>query len=334
MNYNNIFSPDLQELDEVLNDFSPTGAKRPWREKKMKNELLAMSYDIVNPSKAARLRACGSNLAFRVYPDGTKRLDSMVSCRVRLCPLCSWRRALKTYGNVREITQYIHEKHRYNFILLTLTVKNCEPEKLSKTIDFLFESFNRFCLLKAFKQAVKGWYRALEITHNLADNTYHPHFHIILAVNQSYFTSRDYIPQKMWREMWQNSARLDYAPQVDIRRVKQKQDDFGHDVVDLAGACAEIAKYTVKDSDYIIPDDWDLTIDTVRLLDAALNNRRLIGYGGVFRDVRKLLHLQDEETGDLVNVDANQIDKNDDDYVLQVYYWHSGFRQYMGKQVK
>lgn len=317
---------------QVLQDISGTGSERPWREKKMKNELLAIAYDSINPSKANRLRSCGSYLAFREYPDGTKKLDSMSSCRVRLCPICSWRRAMRTYGNVREITDYISENYNYQYILLTLTIRNCEPEDLNSTIDYLFESFNRFCLLKAFKQAVQGWYRALEITHNLENNTFHPHFHLILAVRPSYFTSRYYLSQAAWRDMWARSARLNYAPQVDVRRVKNKTDEKGNEIVDLAGACAEIAKYTVKDSDYIIPDDWDLTVDTVRLLDWTLANRRLIGYGGIFKDVRKLLKLQDEDTGDYINVGDNLIDVSDKNYKLVTYYWYSGYRQYISKE--
>lgn len=314
------------EFQEVLKDVSPTGSERPWSDKKMKNELLAIAYENINPLKSSRLRACGQALTFRVYDDGTKKLESMTSCRVRLCPLCSWRRALKTYSNVRQIVEYLHREKKQEFLFLTLTIKNVEALELSRTIDFLFESFNRFALLMPFKRAVNGWYRALEITHNIETDTFHPHFHCLLAVNKSYFTSRYYLSQKKWADLWKSSARLSYDPLVDIRRIKKDADT---DEIHFAEACAEVAKYTVKDSDFIIPDDWDLTVDTVSALDYALANRRLIGYGGNFREVRRLLQLQDEDTGDLVNVGDN-VDKNDENYKLQTFYWYSGYRQYVG----
>lgn len=67
------------ELSVFLDDRSATGRVRPWREKKIANELLAIAYDSVNPDKAARLRGCGSYLSFAVQPDGEKRLVGMES---------------------------------------------------------------------------------------------------------------------------------------------------------------------------------------------------------------------------------------------------------------
>ena len=45
---------------------------------------------------------------------------------------------------------------------------------------------------KKVKNVVIGYFRGLEVTHNLDKNsndydTYHPHFNIILMVNKSYF---------------------------------------------------------------------------------------------------------------------------------------------------
>lgn len=323
-----IIGCQYDEYLEPLSDLGRDGAERPWREKKMQNEMLALAYDVVDPHKAARLRHCCSYVAFKMFPDGTKRLDSISSCRVRLCPVCAWRRSLKTYANVRKICTYLQASEQQRFVLLTLTVKNCKPEQLDTTLNGLFASLNRFALLKPFKNAFTGWYRSLEITHNLENNTFHPHFHIICSCNKSYFTSRNYLSHAKILQMWKESARLDYDPQVDIRRVKVYQDQNGVDVVDLAGACAEIAKYSVKDSDYIIPDDWDLTIDTVDLLDKVLYKRRLVGYGGLFRFAHKKLNLDDEDTGDLTNIEDLDIHPDDTDYTLVIYTWYSGYRQY------
>ena len=46
---------------------------------------------------------------------------------------------------------------------------------------------------KEVKSIVKGYIRKLEVTYNSdmsskSYDTYHPHFHVVIAVNKSYFT--------------------------------------------------------------------------------------------------------------------------------------------------
>jgi plasmid rolling circle replication initiator protein Rep len=82
---------------EILTDTSSTGRVRPWREYKMANELLAMVYDSINPKKAGRLRDCADWLGFRIDEEGRKKLVEANFCHVRLCPMCQWRRSIKSY---------------------------------------------------------------------------------------------------------------------------------------------------------------------------------------------------------------------------------------------
>jgi Plasmid rolling circle replication initiator protein and truncated derivatives len=106
-----------------------------------------------------------------------------------------------------------------------LTCRNVEGLELSDTLDN-FKGFDRLFKRKQVKQSVKGWFRALEVTHNLDEtsefyDTYHPHFHIILMVNKSYFNMPElYISQEKWTSLWQESLQVDYPPVVDIRAFK------------------------------------------------------------------------------------------------------------------
>ena len=313
---------DMQEVvGAPLEDVSASGRVRPWRWKKVANEVLAMAYDTVDADKAARLRDCGSYLAFNIHPDGSKELAAMVSCRVRLCPICAWRRSLKVYAHTMAILDYMAKQRQYSYVMLTLTVENCAGDKLSNTLDNIFAAWGRMSRRVEFTRAVRGWYRGLEVTHNVdphskAYDTYHPHLHCLLAVNPSYYTSRNYVSQARWTQLWQESLRVDYTPVVDIRRVKGT----------TAAAIAEVSKYAAKEGDYIIPDDWDLTVDTVATLDAALAHRRLVAYGMDMLNAKRALALDDEETGDLVHVD-NQPDTAEVGHVV-TYYWYTGYRQY------
>lgn len=306
----------------------------------MANELLSIAYESINRSKSERLKACGKVLTFTVdRQTGQKVLTNAESCRVRLCPLCSWRRSLKNFWNTIKIVRWLkanesrQEVGKHSYIFITLTVKNCRGDALSATIDDLFAAVKRLYERKEIKKAFRGMVRNLEITHNVNPvskdyDTFHPHFHMIAAVRPSYFASKDYLSKKRIAEIWKESLRVDYDPVVDVRRVKARS-DTGSDPDDCgaAQAVAECSKYAAKAADYIIPDDWDLTVETVRVLDAALDRRRLINYSGIFREVKQLLSLEDAEDGDLVKV-GDEMPKLSEDTYTETYWWYSGYRQY------
>lgn len=318
-------SEDKPSIDAVLlSDKGRNGKERPWRKYKMANEYLSMAYQNIDTKKADRLKACGKVLTFEVDAQGNKRLVQAESCRVRLCPLCSWRRSLKSYYNTMKIVDYINTNYaRTSYIFVTLTVQNCKGDKLSQTLDLLFAALQRLTQRKEIKSVWRGSVRNVEVTHNVNINsswydTYHPHIHILVAVNQSYFKDKRYISRDKLKRLWGECLRVEYEPQVDIRACK------GTD----AHAVAECSKYATKASDYLIFDDWDLTVETVRTLDRALANRRLINYSGIFRDVKRILALDDVEDGSLVNIGDNseigEVVKREN------YFWYSGYRQYFG----
>lgn len=344
-----IFQEPLKVLDietkVALEDKSASGRVQPWREKKLKNELLSAVYDSINSSKAERLCSCSTFLCYSVDENRAKHLERANFCRVRLCPICSWRRARKIYAQVSRVLSVLQEEDKTAYLLLTLTVRNCQPSELGQTLDNLMRAWDVFLKTKEVKRVVKGWYRGLEITHDVDElitpkrykkakkyyddrglkvgdanpnyNLYHPHFHVLVAVNKSYFTNREYLSQKVWQALWARSAKLDYLPQVDVRRVS------GFTAKDVA----EVAKYSVKDSDYIIPDDWDLTVDTVQLLDRVLDRRRFMAFGGVMKQIHKALHLDDADSGDLIHVeDDSAVVKPDLEELC--FFWYSGYSQY------
>lgn len=319
-NYNEI-TPNCQAPPEQAARLVDQGGRIDWREKKMSNEHLALAFSAFDKNKAERLASCSTFLQFKLYSDGSKKLASMNSCHVRLCPICSWRRSLKVYSNIRQVTEYLTAKEQRRYVLVTLTVPNCSSEELSGVLDRMFKGFNRFNQLKPIKTAFTGFYRALEITRNcnpLSKNygTYHPHFHCLFSVKKSYFTSRYYLKKDKIAKLWQQSYRSDEKLIVDARKVRG----------DLSKSCAEVAKYSVKSSDIIIPEDLMLTSDIAQTLDRALERRRLISYGGELSKVRKLLQLEDEENGDLAHIE-NDV-PTEEDYQIVNYFWFSGFRDY------
>lgn len=311
---------DTQEI--LVDRKQGSGRVIDWRGRKLANEYLAMAFDEIHPHTAQRLRACASHLVYGVDDKGRKRLRRANFCRVRLCPICQWRKSLKLYGQMMRVMRYL-APCKYNYIFLTLTVKNVKLDKLTDALRRITTAFNRLSKYDDFNHAAVGWYRGTEITHNLDIDspdydTFHPHIHVVIAVMPSYFTSRYYISQAKWGELWQMALGVDYVPRVDVRKVKGN----------TAKAVCEATKYSAKSRDYIILDDWDLTIETVKGLDAALKNRRLIGFGGVFMQARRQLEQEDVETGDLLHTDNADGDESKDQYYTS-FGWHTGYCQYI-----
>lgn len=157
---------DYNTENEILKD-TKNGKDTDWRGKKINTLDLSDSYKRIGYNKKSiRVGECGDFLEFRLTADETLKLTRANFCKVRLCPMCSWRRSLKIFGQVSKIMDYVEENHNYRYIFLTLTVKNCYGEDLKDTLDLMTKAFNKMNQRKAFRQAVKGYFRSLEITYD------------------------------------------------------------------------------------------------------------------------------------------------------------------------
>lgn len=327
--YNNLLEENYTEkTGEILED-----GKRPWHENRGRSEKLAQYFKRADKKgKASRVNECARKPIFKECNCGHKNLAFANFCRERLCPMCAWRKSLRMFADLKKIACDIHhERPTVRWVMLTLTVKNVKSEELSLTIDMMFASYKRLFELKVVKKAVLGWFRALEVTYNEEQDTYHPHFHILLCVPSRYFTTSDYIKHEEWQQLWKESARLDYEPEVHIQTVKannRKSDDA------MAGAIAEVGKYATK-SQYL--DFDESVVDKIySVFDTALASRRLIAYGGLLRATKKKLKLEDVESAeiDLVNTDDKttgcQCPSCGSAMWLHVYEWHAGIKKYIG----
>ncbi|NLJ82544.1 MAG: protein rep [Bacteroidales bacterium] len=282
-------------------------------------------YRLHLENRSLRVKECGTFIEMRKYDkkyiaEGERewKLSTANFCRDRLCSMCNWRRSLKIFGQVSKIMDNIPDSYR--FIFLTLTVKNCKGSELKYTVRHLLSSFKKMANYKPFKQVFKGYFRTLECTHNHIENSYHPHLHVILAVNKSYFKSKNYISHSKFVEMWQKALKISYEPQVNIQKIKDER----HMV-------AEVAKYAVKSDDYIIEDNLEYTDEIVMNFIIGMSNVRLIAYGGIFNEVRKKLDLDDAENGDLVHVNNDTL-RSDVSYMVYNFHWSSGIRNYTLKK--
>lgn len=294
---------------------------------KNNTERLSCSYQRLHEYKRSkRVHFCANELAFG-HGEGDYKLHEATFCRDRLCPMCAARRARKAFSQVYQCCDHLR-KDGVRFLFLTLTVVNCSGDKLSETIDYMQKAFHKFVNYKRFKDSILGFFRALEITRNnrkrsKSYGTFHPHFHVVLAVPADYFTSGRYIKQEEFLKMWRKACKDDRISQVNIKTVK---DYMSSGVENLARACAEVAKYTMKSKDYLFRDDDQLTDDVVSILMKALRGRRLTAFGGAFAIVRDILNLDDIEDGDLVHTEAEA--KTADAVEMRRYSWSYRNKKY------
>lgn len=243
------------------------------------------------PEKESRLRDCAS--AIEINERG--QIVSANFCKNRYCPICQWRKSRKTFALAVNIQNKIEEKGNFQFLFLTLTLKN--SKNLSQGIDHILQSFKRLQDTKKFRRIVKGFIRTLEITYNQKTQEWHPHIHSIIAVDSNYFTEKElYTDYEQWRALWKTVAHVDYFPQCNIQKINEEE---------RTKAIAEISKYMVK------PIDLEISKESEEIYTHLLKStfgRRLSSAGGIYKEVaREMKNKYETETeeikkGDVLNL--------------------------------
>lgn len=237
--------------------------------KKNNQELILKIKKHISESSLELIEQCGSFLEMYSNKElDKKKLKTANFCKNRFCPMCNWRKSKKDALKVSILMQYIKEELGLEFVFITLTAPNVKGEELEQEIREYTKAFTNLTKRKEFIKINKGFVRKLEVTYNEENNTYHPHLHIIMAVNKSYFSGKTYISKKKLLELWKECKKDNTITQVDIKKV---------DTTDKK-AILEIAKYSAKDSDYLKSQE------VFDVFYKALKGKRLLTYTGVFKD--------------------------------------------------
>jgi len=274
--------------------------------KKPKNqEVITRVVKYLSLSGQERFRDCANWIEFYANKEADRLKVSRANfCGHRFCPMCAWRQAKKDALKIGVLMKYIEQEHDKAFIFVTLTAPNVKAEDLKTEITRYNKAFMKLAQRKAFKKINLGYIRKLEVTYNEERNDYHPHFHVVFAVNPSYFKSRDYIKQEIWLNEWRDVMGDVSITQVDVRKVRKNEN--GKEV-------NELAKYTAKDSDYGKSQE---IFDAFYL---ALKGRQVLTYNGLFADANKLFKA------DKLN---NYIGIDETEYVYMLLYrW--GLKEYV-----
>jgi len=258
-----------------------------YQPKKKRNlELINFMQDKLSQKGIERMFECSTFNQFITTKDKEKKkMIASNTCKNRFCPICTYRKARTDGLMVSVLMKSIQEEKNQEFLFLTLTTPNVKSSQLTSEIDRFNHSFKKLFARKQIKKSIKGYIRKLELTYNKERDDYNPHFHVILSVNKSYFTDKDYyISQKKWLEMWRECTGLnginedgtDEITQVHISKVRK-----GLGKNSETSAINEIAKYSAKDSDMLLSEE------IFNVFYENLKGRQLLTFNGLFKEYKK-----------------------------------------------
>ena len=192
-------------------------------------------------------------------------------CMNRFCPICMATKARKEAYMLLIILKFLSCAKGYEFIFLTLTVPNVAGDELVRELDEQYLALKRLIQRKEFKAISNGFIRKTEITYNQKRNDFHPHIHMLIAVNKSYFTEKSlYVSQHKWQEIWKKCKKDNSITQVHVKKANES-------------SFKELAKYEAKDFDML-----GYSQEVFDVFYKALKGRKTLTFNGCFQEAKKM----------------------------------------------
>lgn len=244
--------------------------------KKRENQIVVdFLLSIREIERADKILNCGTYVGITTI-DNIPKIVKADFCRERLCFVCAWRRQARFMAQMYPVLDILSKK-QYQFLFATLTIKNTQYNNLEEAVNKIMHGYEKLRHRRKIKKAWAGIVRSVELTYNQKNNTFHPHMHLLIAVTEDYFYSKDkYISQEELQRYWQESIGAEYAPIVDIRKVDSTEK-----------ASVEALKYALKPSK---------ATEALSAFFYIMRGRRLISFCGIFQKLRKELKYSDFET--------------------------------------
>lgn len=243
--------------------------------------------------RGERMASCAPYLIFRLLENQDSKevihkLRYAEFCRVRLCPICMWRKSMAWRARFYEAwPRIISEYPKARYFHLVLTVPNCEIFDLRSVLNSINEAWDRMASRNTWPAI--GFIRSVEVTRDRKGFA-HPHVHVLMMVNANYFDGKNYMSRDDWREYWLSALRIpldsNYIHPF-IRAIN------GLD--NLANTVLEVSKYAVKmkSMESILRNKpgqkWFLE------LDSQLSKTKAVTLGGIIRLMMRETEISDEE---------------------------------------
>lgn len=262
-------------------------------EKVVKTDTLKL-YEMLKNSEVANatartldvVKSCGDVVKYAIAYEGDmksvkhKKLLYTETCGNRWCLRCMQRKALSDALEIYTLANYLYTEKNYRFLFITLTAPNCSGNDLRDTISQFNKGVDRLFKREPYRSDFKAWITKVETTYNVKRKDYHPHLHVLVAVDKRYLKDSDrFVSNDRLRKDWREVFGDDTITQVDIKqasgRTKKKR----------MKSVLELAKYTAKPSHYLRDQKvFDTFFD-------AMKNRQALRFCGEFSELHKMYDL-------------------------------------------
>ena len=238
----------ITEGKTTLVDVSPNDWRfRRW--KRHSRKIAELYQETLLWKYGDRMEQCAKHLQFGATENGELILVEADFCRVRLCPICQWRRRLAVQARIFEALPGIlkeYSEEEYSWLFLTLSQRNCKPGGLKQQIGKMKKAWLKLSGQEGGKKSkfrerwpAVGALRSLEVTRKLEKDfnfTCHPHFHALRRVKNDSFEEQ-YRKHEDGIELWQKALGVDYKPTAHIKAIRS--DNLHHQI-------SELSKYITK----------------------------------------------------------------------------------------
>lgn len=247
--------------------------------------------------RADRMAHCSDVLEYKYCTDCDKlQVVRANLCRDRFCSVCQWRLALQRYAAMSRILDGIGNGYpEASYSLVTLTVRNCAPAELAKTVERINAAWHLCSNQRHIKSIIMGYAKSLELTYNRRTRTLHPHAHIIIMWADKEAQAHAGALVEAWlRACDKHSLTANIAAQ-NAQEIQAEEGDS------LRGAILETYKYAVKSKE-VISMPQDVMAEVVK----QWANKRLVSYGGKIKEYAKLTEAEcDVITDDNLEIDVS-----------------------------
>lgn len=250
------------------------------------SELIENERINLSKKRLKAIEECGTFLQFATDKEiQNRKLFSANFCGNRYCPICSKNKSLKDARDVKIITEYLRDLG-FEFLFATFTAPNCSQEELKEEITAYNKALERMFKRQKYN-FIKGYIRKLETTYNddkqsKSYGTFHPHFHVLIAIDKSYF-GRKYVSKQEWLIDWQKAMRDSSITQVDIKKVSLGRKN------NIDKSILELTKYITKDFSFYSE------IDVFESFYKGTKGKRMFAFSGIFKDAKKKLKNKELE---------------------------------------
>lgn len=286
---------------------------------------IAPKWAIIQKS---RRMGCGrwAKMAHNVERSRAEIIDTRL-CGLRTCPICA---KITANRNERRITKTLQDAEAkkvsrdgagYKLLGITYTVPNCKGDKLRAELQNIGRAVRSILQGNKDRNRItaiaKGYVYSLEVTRNHETGLYHPHVHIVLAVNASYGKGKEYLTKTEWAEIWAKYSHRETAASAQYVRVVKKIHQavkyvtkMTHDNLTGEDTESEDAAAAADNATWTGEKEYDA--DTLYWIETACKGLQMTGTGGVLKT--KLSDVAQEVTQE--DMDALE-DEGKHVYMLQ-----------------